>query len=127
MYVEQKWIITAIIIIGLAVTSYLFNRHIDAAPPVEELPDGQTAWWVVLGTIYTLAGALTVLQTWFGWNMALTVSGTLFACFVASGVPMVLGDMHRTSHRRKEKNITGHSDPLTKAQRTIQNLRENNG
>lgn len=117
--VGQKWIITAIIIAGLALASYLFNRHIDNAPATDELPDGQTAWWVVLGTIYTLAGTMVILEAWFGWDLMLRVAGTVFACFVASGIPMVLGDMHRTSQRRRK--LPDDLDEVTKIIHDLKN------
>lgn len=115
---EQKWAITVIIIAALAIVSYLFNRHIDNSPSIEELPDGQTAWWVVLGTIYTLAGALGILEAWFGWGMALRAVGTVFACFIASGIPMVLGDTYRTSRRRRKP-----ANDLEQAQKIIHSLK----
>lgn len=119
--VEQKWATTVIIIAALAIVSYLFNRHIDNSPSIEELPDGQTAWWVVLGTIYTLAGALGILEAWFGWSLALRVVGTVLACFIASGIPMVLGDTYRTSRRRRKP-----ADDLDEVTKIIRNLKNDN-
>lgn len=85
-------------------SSIAFNDYIDSRPPAER-PDGVTAMWVAVGTIYTLVGA-TVL-CWLLWPWLAALSGVIAAlvllainlsAFVAAGLPMLLGDARR-SHR----------------------------
>lgn len=56
---------------------------------------GYTALMVAGGVLVTLAGAAMI-----SWQAA----GLVLACFVASGTPMILGDIARTVERR-EKSI----------------------
>lgn len=86
--------------------SVWFNGRIDGVP-VQGRPDGVTALWVMVGVGYTLAGS-TVL-VWLGWPVvallaelfgglggSLAVLVVLVSAFVASGLPMLWGDMRRS-------------------------------
>jgi hypothetical protein len=92
---------------ALAGLSIWFNGRIDQAPAVERRPDGLTALWVVAGVGYSLAGA--TLLVWAGWPVlaelaerfgalggALGVLVVMGSAFVASGLPMLWGDMRRS-------------------------------
>lgn len=91
---------------ALAGVSVWFNGRIDLVP-VDRRPDGVTALWVAIGVGYTLLGA-TVL-VWLGWPVvaalgdsfgglggSLAVLVVLVSAFVASGLPMLWGDMRRS-------------------------------
>ena len=64
------------------------------------LIEGQTAYLVVLGTLVTLLASALIV----GWQPALLT----LACFAASGLPMVIEYVHRTSeeHRRDQERAT---------------------
>jgi hypothetical protein len=94
----------------LAATSVAFNRHVDQQPPAQR-PDGLTAVWVAVGVLYTLLGGTLVVALAMpplldlgashgGWAVAAAVLGVYLAAFVASGAPMLWGDLHR-SHRER--------------------------
>ncbi len=91
---------------GLVGVSVWFNGRIDGVP-VQGRPDGVTALWVMVGVGYTLAGS-TVL-VWLGWPVVALLAGlfgglggslavlvVLVSAFVASGLPMLWGDMRRS-------------------------------
>lgn len=112
----------------LAGASVLFNRRIDQAP-IDRRPDGLTALWVAGGVGYTLAGATALL--WLAWPVAallaerfgsiggaLAVIVVVFSAFVASGAPMVWGDMRRSYGLRTV------ADALTAARGELRGIRE---
>jgi hypothetical protein len=91
---------------SLYLGSHFFNRHIDQRFTTTRRPDGLTAMWVVLGTIYTLIGAALLVALWahrLPEQVALLASAVLglhLAAFAVSGLPMLIGDINRTSAQR---------------------------
>lgn len=55
--------------------------------------DGYTAFLVVAGVLITLGGAALI-----SWQAAVLC----LVCFVASGIPMIVGDIYRAIKRREQ-------------------------
>jgi hypothetical protein len=96
----QDGAMAAGILIALVVVSVWFNGWIDAFLDNDPL-GGYNAVFTVLGVVYTLIGAGLVVGLLFGWQIALIAVGSVLVCFMASGVPMWLGDMRRAARQRK--------------------------
>lgn len=96
----EQVILILCVAVALLGISWLFNNYIDAQTETDPL-GSNSAVYTVLGTAYTLLGALGVLAILFGWLTALFVVGVVLVCFAASGTPMIFGDMRRGSKRRR--------------------------
>lgn len=94
-------IFSGLIILSLYVVSGLFDEYIDKQD-VNELYDGQTAVWVAIGCSYTILGFGLIMGIWYGWQEGAVSMGLLFACFVASGLPMYMGDASRNRNERRK-------------------------
>lgn len=107
MSIYQQIFVSLVVLGILYFLSMQFNRYIDTR---RELFDGETAVWVIVGTAYTLVGAMFLVLLWWHelqaisapWQAAATITGTVLLCFVASGIPMTIGDAVRAHNRRKE-------------------------
>ncbi len=102
-------VLGAVVVYGaLAATSVAFNRYVDRTP-LAQRPDGLTAVWVAVGVLYSLVGGTLVValaMPWLlstghgvGW-LAVTLLGIYLAAFVASGAPMLWGDLQRSYRAR---------------------------
>ena len=117
-------LLTVIVLIVLFWVSLLFNNYIDrrhkkrddetgdSRPQQSELLyDGETAVWVMLGTTYTNIGAAALVLIWWHelrqieapWRGAVFVGSLIFACYIASGIPMAVGDAVRSLNLRSGK------------------------
>lgn len=87
-----KVVATGAVLVALVTASRRYNRWIDRR--IYHMP-GATALQVVAGTSYTLAGVVAILAIWQGIrNAGLFVLAAL-AGFIASGYPMIVGDIRR--------------------------------
>lgn len=92
---------SAAILIALTTISYLYDRSITQSPRPKMAPNGITAIRVVVGVLYTLIGGGMAVSLWAsllpaGWLLGPVVAAIMLVCFIASGLPMVIGDMKRT-------------------------------
>ena len=97
--------LTAAILGALAAGSIRFNRYIESRP-IRRRADGETALWVVIGCAYTVAGAVGIVFVWANqlgipWSFGGVVFAAIIAAFIAAGLPMFWGDMHRTQAWRE--------------------------
>lgn len=88
------WRLLVAVLAGLVGAAIGYNAHIDSLNGNHK---GGTAWLVVWGVAFTLTGAALLI----GIVQALIVA----ACFVASGVPMILGE-----RRRHERNLKAQAE-----------------
>lgn len=114
---------SALILSLLAAISTLFDRRITNSPRPKLAPNGITAIRVGIGVFYTLAGGSVAVSLWAsllpsGLLLGPVVGVIFLVCFVASGLPMMIGDMKRT-----------HGDDVvnTNVARGLKALRGNNG
>ena len=95
---EQWWLIVATLG-GLFVASVTFNAWIDRQTDID--PEGAGSYfWVVFGVGYTLLGIYAILSIVFGAQAALWIVAIALACFSASGLPMIFGDIRRNMYQR---------------------------
>lgn len=87
--------LTALVCLALGAASYRYNIYIDDNPAHV---DGVTSFRVAGGVLYTLLGAAAIVGIWWGWEAAGMALSSFFVAFVASGFPMMAGDISR-SHR----------------------------
>jgi hypothetical protein len=87
---EVDWQVFGVILVALFWFGVAYNAWVG---DLRERKEGYTALLVVVGVIVTLLGAALI-----NWQAALIV----FACFAASGLPMVLGDIQRTIKLRED-------------------------
>lgn len=80
------------IMLLLALAGVIYDRYIVDVIERNDPPLGVTAWEVVGGVLFTLAGAAFLI----GVEAVLVV----LACFAASGIPMILGS--RARHLARE-------------------------
>lgn len=107
MSIYQQIFVSLVVLGILYFLSMQFNRYIDTK---REQYDGETATWVVIGVTYTLIGSMFLVLLWWHelqainapWQAAVTIAGVVLLCFVASGIPMYVGDAVRAHNRRKE-------------------------
>ena len=85
-----NWRVIAAVLFGLFGYAWGYNALVDA---LHGSHDGDTAWLVVGGVTATLCGAALII----GILPVLIVA----ACFVASGIPMILGE--RIRHQRAQR------------------------
>jgi len=97
----ERWALMGATLVLLAVGSAAFNRWIDALSDADP-HHGYSAWLVVVGVTYTSLGSAVMMGLLLGWWPAVAGLVVLFACFVAAGVPMILGDMQRAGRRRRD-------------------------
>lgn len=97
----ERWALIVITLVLLALGSVAFNRWIDALSDVDP-HHGYSAWLVAVGVTYTTLGSGVVVGLLLGWGMAAAAVAVQFACYVASGAPMIAGDMRRAGRRRRE-------------------------
>lgn len=105
---------TLLVLAALALASVQFNCYVDRRHKEKaiegDLSDGETARWVVFGVAYTCIGAAVLVGIWIDympitpWGLALATLGVFFAAFIASGLPMYLGDVNRSHSTRKNGN-----------------------
>lgn len=95
-------VLTILILMALYAASSMFDQYIDGRD-LGSLYDGETAVWVALGCLYTVIGFGLIFGVWFGWQHAVVAVGLMLACFVASGLPMYMGDASRSRRNRMEK------------------------
>lgn len=118
----------AIIYIALVAASIWFNGYIDQQPE-EERPDGLTALWVGLGIGYTALGMLLLSIAYYDaiklfmtqWEQAGLVLGIFIiggTSLLASGFPMLWGDMRRGHIRRSHTGILDELEQLAHAHPT---------
>lgn len=108
MSINQQIFVSLVVLGILYFLSMQFNRYIDTR---RELFDGETATWVVVGVSYTMIGAMFLVLLWWHelqaiaapWQAAVSITGVIILCFVASGIPMYIGDAVRAHNRRKEQ------------------------
>jgi hypothetical protein len=93
-------LLSGVVLAVLTVSSYLFNDYIDRTPTSI---DGITAYRVAGGVGYTLVGISAVVGIWSTWENAATVFAIALTCFIASGIPMIQGDLNR-SHRNRSRS-----------------------
>lgn len=84
------WRLLVAVLAGLFGSAWGYNAYVDSLNGNHK---GATAWLVVWGVAFTLTGAALLI----GIVQALIVA----ACFVASGLPMILGERRR--HERDLK------------------------
>jgi len=107
MSIYQQVFVSIVILGVLWFLSMQFNRYIDTR---RELYDGETAVWVMTGTFYTLIGFGFLVMLWWHeldaiatpWQGGTVVLGIAMSAFVASGLPMAIGDAVRAHKRRQE-------------------------
>lgn len=93
--------VSIVVLFILAVMSVLFNSYIDGRSENDGY-DGETSVLVAIGVSYTIViGIGGLAAVWGSWQMAQYGIMASFAAFVASGIPMMLGDANRTKRRRK--------------------------
>lgn len=97
----ERWALIVVTLVLLALGSVAFNRWIDALNDVDP-QHGYSAWLVVVGVTYTTLGSGVVLGLLLGWTAAAVAVGVMFVCYLASGAPMIAGDMRRAGRRRRE-------------------------
>lgn len=108
MSIYQQILLSIVIYALLTLASIALNRHIDGR---EELFDGETATWVILGTLYTIVGAAAVTMIWWHemdaialpWQGGAAIFLIVLLSFSFSGLPMYIGDAKRSQKRRKEQ------------------------
>ena len=109
IYPYAHALLSFLVIVALFWVSMLFNNYIDHR---REMYDGETAVWVILGTTYTNVGATALVLIWWHelhqigqpWRGAVAVGALIFACYIASGIPMAVGDAVRSLNLRSEKH-----------------------
>ena len=82
------------VVAGLVAGSTAYSRW---CRETEETEPGATSLRVAAGTGYTLLAATVLVGMWRGWRDALRFSVCVGGCFVAAGVPMILGDVAQDS------------------------------
>lgn len=107
MSIYEQVFLSLVVLGMLYFLSLQFNRYIDSR---QDLFDGETAVWVMIGTFYTLVGYGFLVLLWWhemaclpsAWQGAVTMFGLILLSFVASGIPMAVGDARRAHQRRME-------------------------
>lgn len=110
----ESLLFAAIVYIALIAGSVWFNRHIDTTPQ-EDRPDGLTALWVGLGVSYTAVAVLLLayafydaivvfIEQWEAGGLVLGLGIIGFTALLASGAPMLIGDIKR-SHMARQLDI----------------------
>jgi hypothetical protein len=92
-----NWNEYAAVLVGLHAVSWGYNAMV-AWFSRNGYSDGYTAIQVVVGVLYTLAGLALVMR----------VEDVLLVCggFIASGIPMIIGDLARyVKMRRREEDL----------------------
>lgn len=103
-----------IVYIALITASVVFNRYIDTTPR-DDRPDGITALWVGLGIGYTAVGMIllaiafyevidTFMTHWSAAGLVLGLGIVGFTALLASGLPMLVGDIRR-GHMARQLDI----------------------
>lgn len=85
---------TTVVAMALIAFGYGYNTWIHAI----NRSIGRTplaSLFVVLGVAVTVAGAGIIVWIWYGWQMAAYHVVIDAAAFLATGVPMILGDVNR--------------------------------
>ena len=97
-------VLVYVLLLGVSVW---FNTYIDSAP-LPDRPDGLTALWVAVGTLYTLVGGAVLAWLLWPWLVglesvvaAIVLLAINLSAFVASGLPMLLGDASRSFRVRR--------------------------
>lgn len=80
------------VLVALALAAVLYDRFIVDAIERRHPPLGVTAWEVVGGVLFTLAG--------FAFLAGIEAFLLALLCFAASGIPMILGS--RARHLERE-------------------------
>ena len=94
-----------VVLSALIITSHYFNRWVDRRHADGERSDGETARWVAYGCTYSLFGGALLMALWAhrmptDWLVGPWSFGVFLLAFVASGLPMWLGDTGRSHAQR---------------------------
>lgn len=89
----------------LIITSHYFNRWVDLRHADGERSDGETARWVAYGCTYSLLGGALLMGLWahrmpHDWLVGPWSFGVFLLALVASGLPMIFGDVNRSHAQR---------------------------
>lgn len=105
---EATIIISITTLVALFITSYFFDRWINTRHEQAEQSDGETATWVAIGSGYTIIGFVILVSLWAhrlpaDWILGPVAGLILLVCFVASGLPMWIGDRNRSQAIRTSR------------------------
>jgi hypothetical protein len=97
----EQIILALVVLAAMIAISIVFNKHIDGQVKYDRFGPNN-GMYVVIGVGYTLLGATLILWILYGLQLAVGFIVTTMLCFVASGLPMMIGATTRNTRLRYE-------------------------